>query len=123
MVGHGLRTTHHIVAVGGVGTDGGNAEEVKEFLEKAVLVGVKKILCGHAGKVARPPQLDNAGYAGPQKTSGADPSWIRPALVQVLEKVGPWAQTVAEKMTRPFWSVKSAASTLDPMGIVDTNWW
>ena len=72
VIGHGFRAANHIVLVGGISTDGGNAKEVKELLEEAVLVGGEEILCGHACKVASRIRLGNASSSGGAKTSGAN---------------------------------------------------
>jgi hypothetical protein len=68
VVRHGFRTAHHILFISRVGTDRGNAEEVEQLIEEAVLVGGEKILCGHACKVALTPASDNG--PGTQKERG-----------------------------------------------------
>ena len=65
---HGFRAADHVFLVGWVGTDGRNAEQVEQLIEKAVPVGGEEILCGHGCKVARTPASGNG--PGTQKERG-----------------------------------------------------
>ena len=94
VVGHGFRTAHDIPGVGGIGTDGGDAEQVEEFVEEAVLVLGEVILWRHACKVATSGGSVNANKA---KEEGRPPFGSRPRFKWTSSEDVAWASALGRE--------------------------